>query len=265
MTMSAMPDRPYEPLSYWSNRLKEGSRLAATGTRPFGEEYQRYLYRLKERSITRILRPYRDRIQDGRVLNVGCGWGYFEPMFKRMGAREVVGVDFVDETIRELKATRPEFEYHRANISEPWPVALQGRTFDLVTSIDVLYHIVHPESFTHALRNLCGACDPDGGLLMWSDAPQRKNSEAHPHCRYRTRQDYQPELERHGFIVRETMPMYHLFDNYWSWSEFAADHPRLCYPLMYTFDCFFARWGGRPDSNVLTLASRVAVEEGATC
>jgi SAM-dependent methyltransferase len=258
MSTAPVSSKSFDASSYWRRRLATGARLSATGTRPFGEPYQRYLYRLKVAAIRRLLKPFRHRLQGARVLNVGCGWGFFEPVFAAMGARHVVGVDFVPETIRELQARRPEFEYHCASVTEPWPEALAGRSFDLVTSIDVLYHVIDDLEFARAIENLCVLCRGDGGLMLWTEAPLRENTSEHPHCRYRSFLDYQPMFTRYGVHPRATLPVYQLYDAYWPWSERAADHPRFSYPLMYAFDRCFARFGRRVDTNYAALAVRHA-------
>jgi len=248
--------KSFEPSRYWNSRLAEGIRLAATGTRPFGEYYQRYLYRLKDAAFRKLLKPYQHRLKGARVLNVGCGWGYFEPLFKELGAAEVTGVDFVSETIAELSRTRHEYEYIYANITKELPDVLKGRTFDLVTCIDVIYHIVDDDDFYQALRNMCELCDPHEGIFLWTDAPRRVNNSSHPHCRYHSFVDYQPVFERYGLQARATRSMYHLYDKYWSWSERVSKYPRVTYPLMYAFDRCVAGWGWRVDANVAALAVR---------
>src|SRR6185295_4104446 len=75
--------------NYWVDRLQKLTALEATGTRPFGLCYQRYLYRLKEAAIERVLRPWRTRLRGARALNVGCGWGYFEPLLADFGAGKI--------------------------------------------------------------------------------------------------------------------------------------------------------------------------------
>lgn len=257
-----MPECPsgstadFDAFQYWHERLKDGSSLEATGTRPFGEAYQRYLYRLKEGAILRVLRPWRDRLRGARVLNVGCGWGHFEPFFGRLGAAEVVGVDFVESAVSALQAARPEYAYHVGNIAEALPPALEGRAFDVVTAIDVLYHITDDAAFHAAVRRLCTLCEPQGGLLLWTDAPFRRNDQSQQHCRYRPRHAYQRVFSRSGVRWQSSTPMYHLFDVYRPWSEWAADHPRFVYPLMYGFDRLFARFGGRQDANCCCIAQR---------
>ena len=223
---------PFDAATFWDHRLGEGSHLEATGTHPFSEEYQRYLYGLKEVAIRRLLKPWAARLRGARVLNVGCGWGYFEPFFEACGASEVVGVDFVGDTIAQLRTSRPQYTYLKADISEPLPEALAGRSFDVVTAFDLLYHIVEPARFDRAITNLCSLCRRDGGLLLWTDAPARPYDTAHPHCRYRHWSAYRNVFGQLGVKQRAALPMYCCFDTYNRWTERMGRYPSVAYPAM---------------------------------
>ncbi len=255
----------FDAHAYWSGRLVEGRPMEAVGTRPFGENYQRYLYRLKEAAIRRVLRMADRRrprgagaalLHGAHVLNVGCGWGYFEPVFDRLGAASVTGIDFVDAVVERLRRQRPRYEYLAADITDPLPDALSGRTFDVVSAIDVLYHVVDDARFQVAVENLCQLCRPDGGLLIWVDAPRRSYDPRHPHCRYRRWNDYDAVFERFGVSLHAATPMYHLFDTYSRRTEWLARYPTWTYPAMYAFDRGFARLGWRATANHCALAVR---------
>ncbi len=251
----------FDSQPFWSRRLEEQPALTGTGTAPFGPLYQRWLYKLKEVAIKKLLRPYRDRLQSAEVLNVGCGTGYFEPFFARYGAGHVTGVDFVKSAIETLRRKHTPYEYLTADISEPLPEDLIGRTFNLVTAIDVLYHIVDESSYRAALGNLCRLCHPQGGLLLWTDAPGRENNPAQSHCRYRSWSDYDRILSPFHVHRVAWTPMYYLFDVYNRRSEFWARYPRWSYPLMYVVDRLLAARGWRKSTNYCFLAVRQVPDE----
>ncbi len=258
---TGLDGQAFDASRYWSKRLHRSASLEATGTLPFDGRYQQWLYRLKEAAIRRVLRPWRDGLRGVSVLNVGCGGGYFEPFFAACGASRLMGVDFVASAVERLQADRPEFEYAVADLTQPLPASLAGRSFDLVTAIDVLYHVVDDRRFTRALANLCSLCRPDGGLLLWTDAPGRAAERGATHCRYRDRSAYDNILADHGLSIARTTPMYCCFDVYTSWSERLARHPRFTYPAMYAFDRLFAARGWRSTSNHCLVAVRGQAEE----
>lgn len=246
---------------FWTRRLAAQPSLTGTGTAPFGPAYQHWLYRLKEAAIRRLLRPYHDRLKTSAVLNVGCGRGYFEPFFARYGTSRVTGVDFIESAIAALRREHAEYEYMTADIARPLPETLDGRTFALVTAIDVLYHIVDESAFTSALTNLCRLSHSQGGMMLWTDAPYRVNDPAWPHCRYRSWADYDLVLSRFHIRRVACTPMYFLFDVYNRHSEFWARHPRWSYPLMYAVDRIVAARGWRTSTNYCVLAIRQAPGE----
>lgn len=246
---------PFDLRAYWRGRMEKHPPLQATGTLPFDELYQRWLYRLKERAIDNVLSAARLDLFGRQVINLGCGHGYFERFFASRGATRITGVDFVESAIARLTRDQPAFEYLVADLGGEVPAALKGRTFDLVSAIDVLYHIVDDATFERALSNACALC-ARGGVLLWTDAPGRSRRGPQGHCRYRALNDYLPTLSAHGFSLVADVPMYCLLDVENSFSRWAARHPRVIYPGMYVFDCCFASWGLRRTANHCYAAVR---------
>jgi len=260
--VSSLRPTTFDPAAYWRERLVSLPSLAATGTRPFGLEYQPYLYRLKEAALRRALRGERRMLSGASVLNVGCGWGYFEPVFASWGARQVMGVDFVPESVASLRESRPEFEYAWADISQQISGELANRQFDVVSAIDMLYHIVDDAAFDQAVQNLCTLCRPNGGLLIWTDAPNRSHDPNHPHCRYRPWSAYERIFAAYGVRMLRATPMYCLFDHYWRWSELAARYSGWTYPAMYAIDRVVAPFGLRRSANWCAIAIRTDTTSG---
>jgi len=120
--------------------------------------------------VRRVLSERRLRIRGSAVLNVGCDNGSLESLFTNWGAIEITGVDSDAQLIETLQASRPEFEYHTADLADAMPDFLHGRTFDLVSVIGVWDACRMDEEATRQmLRNLCSLCRPDGGMLLWTD------------------------------------------------------------------------------------------------
>jgi 2-polyprenyl-6-hydroxyphenyl methylase/3-demethylubiquinone-9 3-methyltransferase len=103
------------------------------------------------------LKPLRGR----RAADVGCGAGLLAEPLARLGA-EVTGIDAAPENIAAARAHALgqglEIDY-RVGGAE----ALEGR-HDLVTSLEVVEHVVEPAAFVGALA----AAVAEGGLLILS-------------------------------------------------------------------------------------------------
>jgi SAM-dependent methyltransferase len=91
----------------------------------------------------------------GRLLDAGCAFGRFLEDARRVYDCE--GVDISDYALRRARARLPGVRLHHAAIQRFRP----GRTFDVVTSFDVLEHIPDVDRALAALRGLLAP----GGIL----------------------------------------------------------------------------------------------------
>lgn len=96
------------------------------------------------------------------VLDVGCGAGLLCEPLARMGAT-VTGLDAAPENIAaaQIHAVQSglEIDYRAGSVE-----GLDGETFDLLTSLEVIEHVSDPAGF---VRGLADALAP-GGLLILS-------------------------------------------------------------------------------------------------
>lgn len=91
-----------------------------------------------------------------RVIDIGCGGGRYSVALKRLGFREVVGVDWSEDgiaiaTARVREAGIAGVTYQRANV-----LALPFETgeFDVVFSNGVLHHTIDPERGIAEMRRV---------------------------------------------------------------------------------------------------------------
>jgi 2-polyprenyl-6-hydroxyphenyl methylase/3-demethylubiquinone-9 3-methyltransferase len=96
------------------------------------------------------------------AIDVGCGAGLLVEPLARLGAR-MTGIDAAPENIGAARAhaaaTGLDIEYIAGGIEN-----LPGRTFDLVTSMEVIEHVTDPAAFVRALAGALA----EGGLMILS-------------------------------------------------------------------------------------------------
>lgn len=102
-------------------------------------------------------------LRDKRVLDLGCGLGYFAREARARGAREVVGVDLSERMLDAARARTndPAISYVRAELEQFDP---GDATFDVVVSSLALHYIAdYP-----ALVRRVAACLVPGGRFAFS-------------------------------------------------------------------------------------------------
>lgn len=112
------------------------------------------------------LRNLLPSLQDQRVLDLGCGYGWFCRYAQQQGAREVVGLDVSEKMLAQAVAmsTQPGITYQRADLE-----TLQlSSTFDIVYSSLALHYIIKIDALFATLFN---AMRPGGKLVFSCEHP----------------------------------------------------------------------------------------------
>jgi len=222
----------YEPREFWERRLAQQFDLRGTGEAGLSLAYNQACYRLRRKVLTRVLKKRRFDPKGKRVLDVGCGTGFYTQYYVVRGA-DVTGLDIAPTAIERLRARFPAARFLLADVSE---VALEER-FDLVNAFDVLYHITEDAKWERALRTLGAAVAP-GGLLLLTDTfpPPFRPQRLAEHNRMRPLDSYVNLLRPAGLRAGRVIPTHVLlnrelgrfrFLNRVPWLLYAADRALL--------------------------------------
>ena len=191
---------------YWDQRLAANLDLRGTGHRAFDLEYNRWLYQAQLDCLEYVISRNDVAITGRRVLDVGSGTGFYVQYFQRHAAAEVYGVDISETSTRYLQETFPTGFFATYDISDA-DFPFEG-TFELISVISVLYHIVDDERFHSALENICQRLSA-GGYLLLSDTFRKPRLPTAKHARPRPLASYQPIFEKVQVQVLDTVPIYY--------------------------------------------------------
>lgn len=202
----------YDPTEYWNRLLAMGTDVRSVGHPQLGL-YNRIAYTHRLRALVQALgRRFPDGIPKGtRVFEAGFGVGFYLSFWKSLGLSNVSGVDISEEAVRRAMIAFPDYSLARTDLSEP--AALKQEPFDLVTAIDVLYHIVDDSRWETALANLCSSLKKGGTLILTDKFPDHGAVDTAPHVRRRSRSQYETALARHGIVPVEVSPVFALMDD----------------------------------------------------
>jgi 2-polyprenyl-3-methyl-5-hydroxy-6-metoxy-1,4-benzoquinol methylase len=105
--------------------------------------------------------------QPARVLDVGCGEGWFAAELARAGAH-VVGIDVAAEPLRRGRARHPELDLRVVDADGPWPFPSAG--FDAVWAGETIEHVADTAGWLSELRRVLRS---EGSLLLSTPAHER--------------------------------------------------------------------------------------------
>jgi 2-polyprenyl-3-methyl-5-hydroxy-6-metoxy-1,4-benzoquinol methylase len=192
---------------YWEQRLRSRANLQGTGHRAFSEQYNQVLYQAQVECLDVLLHEAKIAVNRCSVLDVGSGVGYFVRHFLNRDAHSVIGSDLTFASVQHLQTLFPDSEVFQCDVSAP-NLPLQA-TFDIISCISVLYHILDDVRFTQALTNLCQWVSPEGVLIV-SDI--FRTVPAARHARFRSLATYETILARNQMQIVARVPVYFLLN-----------------------------------------------------
>ncbi len=167
-----------EPREYWEERLGADYALEGVGFRRLGPGFNRWSYRVRAAAFRRAVRPLTGERPPRRVLDVGSGTGFYLDLWRRLGAEEIVGSDITETAVEKLARANPQARVLRLDAGDAvLPEQLEPGSFDYVSAMDVLFHVMDDGRYERAFRNLAGLLRPGGYLVFSEDFVHGERSE----------------------------------------------------------------------------------------
>ncbi len=155
----------YRPEKYWKNRHKKyGFDIYGVGNLSLSKNGNEISYQQARDTFLELCRQLDVDFANIKILDVGCGSGFYANIVKTQGGKDYTGVDITDVLFDELGQRFPEFHFHKLDITKE---SVNGQ-FDLIIMIDVTQHIVENQSFSHAMQNIKSSLSKDGIIVVTS-------------------------------------------------------------------------------------------------
>lgn len=200
-------ERSYDAREYWQKRLAEKWGLHGVGCVSYGRPYNRWLYRLRRQIFLRVVRSLPLIFPDVAVLDVGSGTGYWIGVWKSLSVRSVTGLDIAPVVAERLREEHPSVRIVELDVSTArFPEDLREH-FEIVSAMDVLFHITEDQGFRMALTNIAASLKP-GGYLIFSDNFVSHQGNRDIHQVQRPASVIGDELSRAGFRILQRVPTF---------------------------------------------------------
>lgn len=164
----------YRPREFWNDLLTDSFDLRGVGHFRLSEAENRRMYDAKREILSAELDRFGVPIAAGtRVLEIGCGVGFWTEYFQWRGVRFYTGNDITPVSVTTLRHRYPEYRFIQGDAGD---VALPALSFDLGVMIDVTQHITDDTAFARAMRNLWQSLSPAATLLITYWDPRASSS-----------------------------------------------------------------------------------------
>jgi SAM-dependent methyltransferase len=213
--MNSFPET--DSYRYWTNLVvgSSNSDVDEVGHPDMGREFNLAAYSLRLEALKNALRGSRFLPSASRVFDVGFGVGFYLQFWKNLGCSKIAGTDISRVAWENAKARFADCDLRLRDVvsldgEDDWSNMIEG--FDLVTAIDVMYHIMADESAKRALHNVARLVAPDGTLLITEKFPSASPVSESSLVRRRPFSWYASTLAEHGFQPRGSYPVFWCMD-----------------------------------------------------
>ena len=195
------PLTPRESREYWDSRHATSDELASGGNIGYDRPTNAMLYAVRSARLVEAIGPGTDPSLPLRVLDAGCGKGYFSRELASFG-HAVDGIDTSPNAVALCRAQAgPRERYELSALADWAPPYL----YDAVVCIDVLYHLMDDEEWTASVRALASLVRL-GGILGLVDHDSPTDRVWQDYQKTRSVGRYQALLAECGFEVRRFVP-----------------------------------------------------------
>jgi SAM-dependent methyltransferase len=190
---------------FWEQRLDADWTTSGVGYQALGRPFNDWMYRVRREVFLREVARLKVDLATSRVLDIGSGTGFYVDLWRRAGAGEITGCDLTEAAVLRLRSRFPGVRFVRADITAAAD-ALEPASFDVVSCMDVLFHITDDEGYVRALDTISSVLRP-GGTFVLSENFLHRPEQRGSHQVNRTMEWIRDALSGAGFDVVRRVPM----------------------------------------------------------
>jgi SAM-dependent methyltransferase len=232
---------------YWNSRLSGNFGLEAVGYIGLGKAFNNWMYKVRRVIFLRYLKKLPIDFTLANVLDIASGTGFYIQLWRSLSVKKITGVDISQQAVLNLSNKFPAHEFKVVDISAE---QLPNAEFDLISCMDLFFHIVEKDKFEYALNSISCALKK-GGYLIFTDNFLHREPQRLAHHVSRTLAEYENVLHRNNLRIVSRRPVFY-FLNYpvdsnnralhFLWKVFLKFIPannffgRVCGLILYPFE-----------------------------
>lgn len=197
-----------DPGEYWQNRLTANYSLDGTGFQTLGQQYNKWMYRIRKVIVKRVVKRTISELNGKDVFDIGSGTGFYIDMWIELGATGVRGSDITDVAVLKLRQNYPSNEFIKLDIGQDvLPDQLSAQRFDIISAFDVLFHITDDARYRNAILNINRLLREDG-IFLFSENFLHRDALRSQHQVSRQLVSIERILQESGFKILDRIPMF---------------------------------------------------------
>jgi 2-polyprenyl-3-methyl-5-hydroxy-6-metoxy-1,4-benzoquinol methylase len=205
--MTTVEEKAFVAKEYWEKRLSEKWSLHGVGHVCYGQPFNEWAYRVRRSVFLRQVRTLPVNFPEARVLDVGSGTGFWLQVWKALGVRSLTGLDLTQAAVAKLREKFSDVEMLQQDIADPRALVKFQVQFDVISAIDVLYHITSDQEYEQAIRNIAALLKPKGYFVFSENLIGRKPWREE-HWVGRTREDILRALSLQRLRIQRRVPVF---------------------------------------------------------
>jgi 2-polyprenyl-3-methyl-5-hydroxy-6-metoxy-1,4-benzoquinol methylase len=149
---------------YWEDRHASEESLDTVGWAGLGRAFNGRMYDVRRHVFRRVVQARVPIATDIKVLDIGSGTGFYLDIWSDLGVCRIEGSDLSQRAVERLRAAYPDTPIHQLDLGADNPPALGG--YDVVSAMDVLFHIVDDHAYARAVASLARLVVPGGHVVI---------------------------------------------------------------------------------------------------
>lgn len=188
---------------FWNKRLAQDWTSSGVGYQALGRPFNTWMYRVRRHVFAREVAALGVDSR-AQVLDVGSGTGLYLDWWGAAGVEQVTGSDLTPAAVAQLREHFGQLRIEEFDVTAG-PGPFEPGSFDVISCMDVLFHITDDELYRCALANVAALLRPGGRFIFTENflnrAPDRSEHQVNRSRRWITR-----ELTCNGLRLEHRTP-----------------------------------------------------------